>query len=45
MFKWDKNPTAEAFDKPAEENNGCVILVAIDAYGMSIDNPDVKLVI
>lgn len=45
MSEWDKNLTAEAFGKPAEENNECVILVATDAYGMSIDNPDVKLVI
>ena len=45
MFEWDKNLTAEAFSKPAKENNEGVILVTTDAYGIDIDNPDVKLVI
>lgn len=45
MSEWDKNLTTEAFSKPAEENNECVILVATDAYDMGIDNPDIKLVI
>lgn len=45
ISEWDKNLTAEAFGKPAEENNECVILVATDAYGMGIDNPDVKRVV
>ena len=55
-FKWirpyhsvisecDKNLTAEAFRVPGEENTECVILVATDAYGMGIDNPDIKLVV
>ena len=45
MFEWVKNLTAEAFGKPEEENNECIILVATNAYGMGINNPDVKLVI
>lgn len=45
MFDWDKNLIKEALSKPAEKINECVILIAIDTYGMGIDNPDVKLVI
>lgn len=45
MSEWDKNLTAKAFDKLAKNNNECVILVATDAYGMGINNSDVKLVI
>lgn len=42
---WDKALTAAAFATVAEENTECVIIVATDAYGMGINNPDVKLVI
>lgn len=45
MSEWDKNLTANTFDKPAKDKNECVILVATNAYSMSIDNPDVKLVV
>lgn len=45
MSEWDKNLNAEAFAKPGSENSECTILVAIDAYGMGINNPDVKLVV
>ena len=45
MLEWDKNLTAEAFGKLAEDNNECVILIATDAYGIGINSPDVKLVI
>lgn len=42
---WDKALTAAAFATIAEDNQECVIIVATDAYGMGIDNLDVKLVI
>lgn len=45
MSECDKNLTAEAFHIPGDENNECTILVATDAYGMGIDNPNVKLVV
>lgn len=45
MSDWDKDLTAAAFRIPGDENLECVILVAINAYGMGIDNPNVKLVI
>ena len=45
MSECDKKLTAEAFRIPGDKNNECIILVAIDAYGMGIDNPDVKLVV
>lgn len=45
MLEQDKNLTADAFGKPAEDKNKCIILVAINAYGMDIKNPDVKLII
>ena len=42
---WDKNLTEVAFYIQGDENLKCVILVAIDAYSMGIDNLNVKLVI
>lgn len=45
MSEWDKNLIAQAFSVPGEENTDCTILVATDAYGMSINYPDVRLVI
>lgn len=45
MSEYDKSLTAEAFRIPGNENQECVILIATDAYGMGIDNPDIKLVI
>lgn len=45
MSEYDKNLTAEAFRIPGDENTECSILVATDAYGMGIDNPDVRLVV
>lgn len=45
MSEWDKNLIAQAFSVAGEENTECTILVATDAYGMGINNPDVRLVI
>ncbi len=45
MSKWDKSLIANAFAVPSDKNTECTIFVATDAYGMGIDNPDVKLVI
>lgn len=45
MSDWDKNLTAAAFRIPGDENLECTFLVATDAYGMGIDNPDIKLII
>lgn len=42
---WDKELIAKAFNIPGNENTECMILVATDAYGMGIDNPDIQLVI
>lgn len=44
MSEWDKDLTATAFRTPSDQNQECVILVATDAYGMGIDNLDIKLV-
>lgn len=45
MSDWDKKLIAKAFKTPGNENTECIILVATDAYGMGIDNPDIRLVI
>lgn len=45
MSEWDKNLIAQAFNIPGKENTESTILVATDAYGMGINNPDVRLVI
>ena len=41
LSEWTKEITAKAFGMPQEDNTDCTILVATDAYGMGIDNPDV----
>ena len=45
MSDWDKSLTAAAFKVNEKENTECIILVPTDAYGMGIDNPDIKVVI
>lgn len=44
MSEWGKDLTATVFRTPSDQNQECVILVATDAYGMGIDNLDIKLV-
>lgn len=45
MFEQNKNLTLEVFGKSAGKNNKCIILIATNAYDISINNLDVKLVI
>ena len=45
MSDWNKKLIAKAFKINRSENTECTIPVATDAYGMGIDNPDIRLVI
>lgn len=45
LSDWTKRLTAKTFCVSQEANTDCTILVATDAYGMEINNLDVKLVI
>ena len=45
MSEWDKNLIIQAFSISGEEITEYTILAATDAYGMGINNPNVKLVI
>ena len=45
MSDWDKSLIAKAFCIPRDENLEYIILVTINAYGIGINNSDVKLVI
>lgn len=45
MSEWNKSLIANFFVIPDNENTEYTILIAIDTYGIDIDNPDVKFVI
>lgn len=45
MSEWNKSLIAKAFKVSGEENSEFIILIATNAYGMGIDNPDIRLVI
>lgn len=45
MSDWDKSLNAVAFKVKGQDNTECIILVAIDAFDISIDNLDIKLII
>ena len=45
MSNLDKDITAEVFKIDGDINTKCIILVVTDAYGMGINNPNIKLVI
>ena len=45
ISEWDKEITAKAFMILGDQNEECTIVVATDAYGMGINNPDIRLVV
>lgn len=45
ILKWDKNLIAKACSTAKDENTKYIIIVAINIYGMSINNLDIRLVI
>ena len=45
MSDWDKDLITRAFFFSGNDNLNCIILVATNAYGMGIDNPNIKLII
>lgn len=45
MSDWDKNLIAKAFLVLGDNNLIYIIFIAINAYGMRINNPNIKLVI
>lgn len=44
MSAWDKDLIANLFLQPGDKNMKCTILVATDAYGIGINNLNIKLV-
>lgn len=42
---WNKDLILKAFCIPGKNNTNCIILVATDAYGIDIDNLDIKFVV
>lgn len=45
MLEQDKKLIAKAFKTFGNKNTECIILVAIDAYGMGINNLNIWLII
>ena len=45
MATTDKTRVAAAFRESASERTGPTILIATDAYGLGIDNPDIERVV
>lgn len=45
MLDSDKQLIAKAFKIHGNENKECIIFVTINAYGMGIDNQDIRLVV
>lgn len=45
MPKWDKIHIAKAFQVSSDKNSKCTIIVVTNAYGIGIDNLDMRLVV
>lgn len=45
IFKWDKAITAKVFMILGDQNKEYTIVVANNAYDISINNPDIRIVV